>query len=823
MKFFISAVFIGVVGMFLMSGVCSAAPIFVTEAKDKNNNLIYDGGVLDLEDIEAGDFVTIHSVATVLAPDIIINHKIRWWKNNALQVPVDNWNNDGGVHSITISGPLSDGDFIEYQVEATDNSFNTFCDPDNPVSCGIPPYSERYSFTVKKIKKWAKAYGGANSDILRSIAQTSDDGYLLSGYSDSFPGADNEMITTKINSDGDELWTKTIIGPNNDYSSKIISIAGDKFVIAGSLNLGSQKSFMAKLSADGSAFDWAKSYSATGWDIYTFTDIKKTNDDNYILSGFSNVLPVQLGFVSKIDAANGNLLWIWIFDDAVRFNTIKQLPNGDYIAVGSYNNDVIITEISQDGSSVNWTKTYPGIGDTAYSVDLVDDDGDGTQDDGFIVAGVTKYGLNPDNIFVIKIKSDGTKDWAKVYGGTGNEFAESIQQIDGNGDGIKDGYIVVGETDSEGGGGTDFFILKLKQDGIKDWVKTFGGPGDDSASFVSLTSDSGYIIGGKTDSFGAGSEDLMVLKIDSSENTGFCPTSLQNGTLNLLLNEPSALTNYNGTAPALINNPALLTSTDVSGALSIAGQTSIENTICFNAPTVTPLPIIDTDYCVSHLPGGISLSWTFTDIEDGAAQTRYKINLDRSDSAPTCTITKNPNALSIITGIEINALCADFINYGNFTYTWDIEVYDSDGANSGPVAGENFPNPDLAGVAEPTPLHRYPTANFSYSPFPPPTLLQLQEITFDPNTSIRYDNFNNSVPSLDGGLDFEWNLGDGTVPNPTSNPLNVDGGLITHFYSNEGTFVVNLEVTDSTSGYACPTSQTLTIDKNTPGWNETTP
>ena len=83
-------------------------------------------------------------------------------------------------------------------------------------------------------------------------------------------------------------------------------------------------------------------------------------------------------------------------------------------------------------------------------------------------------------------------DWQKTYGGTGDDYANSIQQTS---DG---GYIVAGSTNSFGAGNYDSWILKLGTDGTVDWQKTYGGTGDDYANSIQQTSDGGYIVAGTT-------------------------------------------------------------------------------------------------------------------------------------------------------------------------------------------------------------------------------------------------------------------------------------------------------------------------------------
>jgi hypothetical protein len=100
--------------------------------------------------------------------------------------------------------------------------------------------------------------------------------------------------------------------------------------------------------------------------------------------------------------------------------------------------------------------------------------------------------------------------WAKTYGGGDFDGADSIQQTtDG-------GYIVAGKTGSFGAGDGDIWVLKLNASGDVVWQKTYGGGGWDEAFSIQQTTDGGYIVAGTTGSFGAGGDDGWVLKLNAS-------------------------------------------------------------------------------------------------------------------------------------------------------------------------------------------------------------------------------------------------------------------------------------------------------------------
>ena len=64
----------------------------------------------------------------------------------------------------------------------------------------------------------------------------------------------------------------------------------------------------------------------------------------------------------------------------------------------------------------------------------------------------------------------------------------------------------------------DMWILKLDSNGTISWQKTYGGSNRDNVHTIQQTIDGGYIVAGWTASFGAGSEDMWILKLDSSGN-----------------------------------------------------------------------------------------------------------------------------------------------------------------------------------------------------------------------------------------------------------------------------------------------------------------
>ena len=108
--------------------------------------------------------------------------------------------------------------------------------------------------------------------------------------------------------------------------------------------------------------------------------------------------------------------------------------------------------------------------------------------------------------------------WSKTFGGSDFDGAASVQQTS---DG---GYIVVGGTLSYGAGMDDVWLIKTDSSGDAAWNKTFGGSDYDSGSSVQQASDGGYIIAGATESCGAGNADVWLIKTDSSGDAAWNKT-----------------------------------------------------------------------------------------------------------------------------------------------------------------------------------------------------------------------------------------------------------------------------------------------------------
>ncbi|MFZ5434487.1 MAG: T9SS type A sorting domain-containing protein [Calditrichota bacterium] len=136
-----------------------------------------------------------------------------------------------------------------------------------------------------------------------------------------------------------------------------------------------------------------------------------------------------------------------------------------------------------------------------------------TEDGGVIAVGnVYRSGFSSD-VFLARLDNQGDSLWTRYYGGTGIEIPYAIRTTD---DG---GYIIAGKTNSYGAGAFDIYVIRTDSLGDTLWTRTYGERGNECAYEMQSTSDGGYIIAGDTDSHGAGQNDFYLVKIRSNGGT----------------------------------------------------------------------------------------------------------------------------------------------------------------------------------------------------------------------------------------------------------------------------------------------------------------
>ena len=196
---------------------------------------------------------------------------------------------------------------------------------------------------------------------------------------------------------------------------------------------------------------------------------------------------------NKYDATGTTLQWQKCvpYDSDSSYSYLFPLASGKYTLGGStpaiLHRDFLIKREDLNGNTI-WQQRYGGS-----SSELLRDMA-ATKDRGYVMLGVSNstdgdvgFNYNPPfnlDIWVLKLDSNGNKEWATVLGGSQNDEAFQIIPLD------RGGYYVVGHaisTDHDcvgNHGGIDVFITKLDDTGGKVWSRCYGGSNDEGARMV---------------------------------------------------------------------------------------------------------------------------------------------------------------------------------------------------------------------------------------------------------------------------------------------------------------------------------------------------
>lgn len=189
-------------------------------------------------------------------------------------------------------------------------------------------------------------------------------------------------------------------------------------------------------------------------------------------------------------------------DHSDRIRDLQETADGGYILAGY--------SLSYSTDTRYWVIRTNSAGDTLWTRlfwqmnDPYTPHVQVTSDGGFILALTT---VSVTDISVTRLDSDGNQIWNRVYGGAGYDYAAAIEPV---GEG---GYVLAGLTSSFGAGGNDMYLLRIMDTGDTLWTRTFGGTGYDAAVAARETEDGGFIVLGTTQSFGV--QSMYLVKTDT--------------------------------------------------------------------------------------------------------------------------------------------------------------------------------------------------------------------------------------------------------------------------------------------------------------------
>lgn len=338
---------------------------------------------------------------------------------------------------------------------------------------------------------WEKSYGGKQADYLMDVQPTADYGFILAGSSISKKSGNKTLDNNgdldywiwKMDEKGDLDWQKNLGGSGTDFLQSIYLTNDGGFILAGtsSSEIGFDKKeackgkddfWIIKLNAGGGE-QWQKTIGGSGQE--KLQNIIQTKDGGYLIAGSSSSDSSNLEMPSK-ESAGGK--------------TEDSYGNLDYWVV----------KLDSEGN-ISWQKTIGGMYlDELRSIEQ-------TIEGGYILGGYsnspesgnkTENNIGNGDYWIVKLDDKGEIKWQKTIGGDKDDQLYVVHQTDDK------GYIVGGNSNSGSNNskskgnqsGTDFWVLKLNEEGGVLWEETYNFGKVDVLTSLIENEDHTFLIGG---------------------------------------------------------------------------------------------------------------------------------------------------------------------------------------------------------------------------------------------------------------------------------------------------------------------------------------
>jgi hypothetical protein len=359
---------------------------------------------------------------------------------------------------------------------------------------------------------WSRNYGGEGWDLCRCMQETDDGGFVIGGSYHHVSNDDRDFYVVRTNPKGDVLWESIFGDSVSNIVLSIDEVEDGGFILCGysGIYIGEAKAVLVRLDAAGDSL-WAKTFTFVPY-FNEFCAVQQTTDGGYFTAGNAREV-VGLDWqtvIVKFDAY-GDTVWTKIYHSIngdLCCQGAQQTFDGGYVLTGfttesdtavycSY--DFYLFKTDEYGDSI-WLKTYgfPGNSDDAYAVQQ-------TTDSGYVLVGICHpTGLEAGDVYVVKTDEEGDTVWTCWIVQEGYDFSYSIDQT---GDG---GYIVANAYEYY-----DYQAIRMDGEGDTVWTVVWdeGEHGDDTPYVVCECLDGGFALAGFTSDYTNGPTDACLVKI----------------------------------------------------------------------------------------------------------------------------------------------------------------------------------------------------------------------------------------------------------------------------------------------------------------------
>ena len=363
--------------------------------------------------------------------------------------------------------------------------------------------------------EWSQAYGGDHRETCRQVLQLPDGGFVLGGYRDYFDDTRYDFYVVGTDSAGGEVWSSHFGGNHFEECKEIQQLRDNGFILTGytySYGAGGGDGYVVKIDTTGDE-TWSRTYGGESTD--EFVCVLVLNDGCIVHGGFTYSF-AEFGsydaWFVKTDS-EGEVIWQNVYGGGSRDLIIDMIctTDGGYLLTGSTRSfgaggaDFYVVKTDSVGEA-EWERAY-GTELTESCQAAVQ-----TPDGGYALAGFTGERIGPDgplDPWLVRIDEDGEVLWERTYDWMGygyhDLFFSMILVEDG-------GFVCAGAAATLHM--YDYYIVRTDEHGETLWFTTYGGNGSETCYSVIRTSDNGYALGGKGYGQGEGLDEFWLVKTE---------------------------------------------------------------------------------------------------------------------------------------------------------------------------------------------------------------------------------------------------------------------------------------------------------------------